>query len=65
MPRHRHAGLETILVLEGVQCDENGNYPQGTLVFNAVDTEHSVWTDEGCVVLIHWTLPVVILQEGQ
>jgi anti-sigma factor ChrR (cupin superfamily) len=65
VPRHRHAGLETILVLEGVQSDENGDYPAGTLVFNAVDTEHSVWTGIGCVVLIHWALPVVILEEAQ
>ena len=65
VPRHRHAGLETILVLDGVQSDENGDYPQGTLVFNAVNTEHSVWTAGGCVVLIHWALPVVILEETQ
>ena len=26
VPRHRHAGLETIMVLEGTQSDENGDY---------------------------------------
>ncbi|TIU55854.1 MAG: allophanate hydrolase, partial [Mesorhizobium sp.] len=24
-------------------------------------TEHSVWTKDGCVVLIQWDLPVTIL----
>lgn len=58
VPRHRHRGLETILVLEGTQCDESGAYPAGSLVFNPVDTEHSVWTDVGCTVLIQWEKPV-------
>ncbi|MCX7303581.1 MAG: cupin domain-containing protein [Hyphomicrobiales bacterium] len=65
VPRHRHAGLETIVVLEGTQSDENGDYAAGCVVINAVGTEHSVWTQEGCVVLIQWDLPVVILEEGQ
>ena len=61
VPRHRHAGLETIVVLDGIQSDENGNYPAGSVILNPVGTEHSVWTDEGCVVLIQWDLPVIIL----
>ncbi len=63
VPRHRHRDLETILVLEGSQSDENGTYGAGTLIANLADTRHSVWSDEGCVVLIHWTLPVAI--EGE
>jgi len=65
VPRHRHIGLETIVVLEGVQSDESGDYAAGTVVLNPVGTEHSVWTTEGCVVLIHWALPVVILGRDQ
>ncbi|MDX8461524.1 cupin domain-containing protein [Mesorhizobium humile] len=61
VPRHRHAGLETIVVLDGIQSDENGNYPAGSVILNPVGTEHSVWTDGGCVVLIQWDLPVIIL----
>ena len=60
VPRHRHAGLETIIVLEGTQSDENGDYAAGSVVLNPVGTEHSVWTEEGCVVLIQWNLPVII-----
>jgi len=63
VPRHRHAGLETIVVLEGSQSDENGDYRTGTVVLNLAGTEHTVWTDEGCVVLIQWEKPVVMLGE--
>lgn len=63
VPRHRHAGLETILVLDGVQSDENGDYGVGALVLNPVGTEHSVWSQNGCAVLIQWARPVIILEE--
>ncbi len=61
VPRHRHVGLESIIVLDGVQSDESGDYSAGTLVLNKVGSEHSVWTKDGCVVLIQWALPVLIL----
>ncbi len=60
-PRHRHVGLETIIVLEGIQSDESGDYPAGSVVFNAPGTVHSVWSDKGCAVLIQWDLPVVFV----
>jgi anti-sigma factor ChrR (cupin superfamily) len=60
-PRHRHPGLETVIVLEGSQSDENGTYPAGTVVLNPIGSEHSIWTGEGCVVLIQWSLPIVFL----
>ncbi|MDX8524152.1 cupin domain-containing protein [Mesorhizobium sp. MSK_1335] len=63
VPRHRHVGLETIVVLEGTQNDENGSYAVGSVILNPVGTEHSVWTEKGCVVLIQWDLPVIILGE--
>lgn len=58
---HKHVGLETILVLEGSQCDENGCYEAGALVVNPVGTSHSVWSETGCVILIHWERPVEFL----
>lgn len=58
VPRHRHLGLETILVLDGSQSDERGRYEAGSLVFNAAGSIHSVWSDVGCVVLIQWERPV-------
>ncbi|RWP75492.1 MAG: allophanate hydrolase, partial [Mesorhizobium sp.] len=36
VPRHRHVGLETIVVLEGTQSDENGDYPVGSVILNPV-----------------------------
>jgi anti-sigma factor ChrR (cupin superfamily) len=65
IPRHRHAGLETIVVLDGTQSDEAGDYPVGSLVLNPVGSEHSVWTKDGCVVLIQWDRQVVFIEEEQ
>lgn len=63
VPRHRHPGLETILVLHGSQSDEDGRYFTGTYVVNAPGSEHSVWSEDGCVVLIQWDQPVEILED--
>lgn len=62
VPRHRHTGLETILVLDGSQSDENGRYFAGSLVFNPAGTEHSVWSEDGCTILIQWEKPVASLE---
>ena len=65
VPRHLHRGLETIMVLDGAQSDENGEYRKGAVALNPVGSEHSVWSPEGCVVLIHWTKPVLMLGEAK
>lgn len=61
VPRHIHRGLETVLVLDGAQSDENGTYEAGSLAVNPVGSVHSVASENGCVVLIQWTRPVEIL----
>lgn len=61
VPKHRHTGLETILVLEGSQSDENGRYFAGSLMINPEGSTHSVWSEEGCTVLIQWERPVVFV----
>ncbi|HBG99962.1 MAG TPA: allophanate hydrolase [Rhodobacteraceae bacterium] len=58
VPRHRHTGLETILVLDGTQSDERGDYPAGSFILNPAGSEHSVWSEAGCCVLIQWEKPV-------
>ncbi|MCI4665523.1 MAG: cupin domain-containing protein [Neomegalonema sp.] len=63
VPKHRHSGLETILVLDGAQSDERGVYHEGTLVLNPEGSVHSVWSDAGCVVLIQWERPVEFIEE--
>ena len=65
VPRHVHTGLETILVLEGSQSDERGTYAAGALVLNPEGSAHSVWSDEGCVILIEWERPVRIIETGE
>ena len=65
VPRHRHGGLETILVLEGVQSDEKGDYSAGSVILNPEDSVHSVWSDTGCAVLIQWERPVEILNTDE
>lgn len=62
VPHHLHTGLETILVLDGVQSDERGDYAKGTLILNPEGTTHSVWSEQGCAVLIQWQRPVEILE---
>jgi len=58
VPRHIHRGLETIIVLEGSQSDENGTYLAGTVICNPSETAHQVWSEEGCTILIQWERPV-------
>lgn len=54
VPQHIHRGLETIIVLEGSQSDENGTYSAGTVICNPPETVHRVWSTEGCTILIQW-----------
>jgi anti-sigma factor ChrR (cupin superfamily) len=61
VPPHRHGGFEVIYVIEGAQSDENGTYEAGTLVVNREGETHSVWSDGGCLVLIVWERPIVVL----
>lgn len=63
VPRHLHTGLETILVLDGTQSDERGDYPAGSLILNPEGSTHSVWSTEGCVVLIQWDRPVQFVED--
>jgi len=64
VPWHLHTGLETILVLDGVQSDERGDYPAGSLILNPAGSAHSVWSKGGCVVLIQWDRPVRFPGDG-
>lgn len=58
VPHHRHIGLETIYVLDGCQSDERGDYDRGSIVLNPPGSSHSVWSRDGCVVLIQWDQPI-------
>jgi anti-sigma factor ChrR (cupin superfamily) len=54
IPYHEHSGYEHVLVLDGSQSDEGGDYHAGTFVVNAPGSGHRVQSAGGCVVLIIW-----------
>src|SRR5678815_3989528 len=51
VPLHEHTGYEHIIVLDGVQVDENSRADAGTLIVNPPGTRHSVFSETGCIVL--------------
>ncbi len=61
IPAHRHHGFEIIYVLEGSQSDEGGTYEAGSLVVNNAGDEHSVRSEQGCLVLVVWERPIQFL----
>lgn len=58
VPLHEHTGPEMIVVLDGEQSDEHGTYGKSDVVINPAGSRHSVRSDAGCVVLLHWAQPV-------
>tara|TARA_R110000737_G_C14570069_1_gene483927 strand:+ start:863 stop:1198 length:336 start_codon:yes stop_codon:yes gene_type:complete len=62
IPRHRHTGLEMIVVLSGSQSDDTGRHRAGTVCLNPAGTDHRVWSEDGCTVLIQWEKPVEFLE---
>lgn len=64
VPLHIHPDVEMILVLDGAQSDASGTYRAGDVVINPPGSQHSVFSDEGCVVLLTWSKPVVFVQDA-
>jgi quercetin dioxygenase-like cupin family protein len=58
LPEHIHMGDEHTYILSGSLEDETGSYDTGGYVFNPIGTNHQVWTEEGCLALVHWRAPV-------
>lgn len=58
IPHHEHTGFEHIFVISGSQTDENGEHQAGTLVINSPETQHSVKSQAGCIVLVIWEKPI-------
>lgn len=61
VPPHRHHGFELIFVISGAQSDNDGTNDAGSVIVNHEGDEHSVWSDQGCVVLIVWERPIEFL----
>lgn len=51
-PAHGHGGGEEIFVIEGSFSDEQGDYPAGTWIRNPDGSNHTPWSDEGCLLWI-------------
>lgn len=49
---HAHIGGEEFLVLEGVFSDEHGDYPAGTYVRNPIGSQHTPFSESGCVIFV-------------
>lgn len=49
---HAHWGGEEILVLEGTFQDEHGTYPAGTWLRSPHLSNHTPWSDEGCLIYV-------------
>ena len=63
VPEHKHPGRETLLMLEGVQADQGGSYGAGALKIMEVGTQHSLNSETGCLLLIHWAKPVRFVED--
>ena len=51
-PAHEHGGGEEFLVLDGVFCDESGDFPRGWYVRNPPGSRHRPGSRTGCVILV-------------
>jgi len=52
VPLHEHVGYEHILILQGDQYDEHGEYPEGSFVVNPPGSQHSPGSKGGCIALL-------------
>lgn len=59
--RHRHPGYELIFVLDGVLHDDAGAHRAGTIEVCPPDSNHALWSEEGCTFLVVWEQPVQVL----
>jgi anti-sigma factor ChrR (cupin superfamily) len=50
--RHTHWGGEEILVLEGEFCDEHGRYPSGTWLRSPHMSQHTPFSETGCLIYV-------------
>jgi anti-sigma factor ChrR (cupin superfamily) len=61
VPLHRHRGYEHIYILRGSQTDGRGTLPAGSFIVNSPGSEHAVRSDDGCLALLIWQVPIEII----
>ena len=49
---HQHWGGEEIFVIEGIFQDEHGDYPAGSWIRSPHLSQHTPWSDEGCLIYV-------------
>jgi quercetin dioxygenase-like cupin family protein len=54
MPEHMGFGDEHTYILKGSLEDGLGSYDTGGYAFNPRETNLQVWSEEGCLALVHW-----------
>ena len=47
-----HGGGEEFLIIEGTFSDEEGDYHKGTYCRHPIDSSHSPWSKEGCILFV-------------
>lgn len=62
VPSHEHAGYEHIFMLVGEQVDEVSRAEAGSLIINPPGTSHSIFSENGCIVLAIYEKPVKFLE---
>ncbi len=50
--RHIHSQGEEIFVLSGTFADEHGTYSQGTWIRNPAGSEHTPYSEKGCLIYV-------------
>lgn len=61
---HVHAGYEHIFILKGSQVDRSGENRAGTVIINPPGSTHRVSSPQGCIVLVIWEKPVILLPDN-
>jgi anti-sigma factor ChrR (cupin superfamily) len=51
-----------VVVISGSQADAQGLIKAGDIALNAPGTEHEVFSEEGCIVLLVWELQPIMLE---
>lgn len=63
VPLHRHRGYEHVYILRGSQTDRQGRLGPGSFIVNPPGSQHDVVSEDGCLALLVWQIPVEIIGE--
>lgn len=64
-PNHFHSGFELIYMLDGEMTTSQGKVKKGDIIYYDPNTNHSFYTETGCVSLITWGAQTIPSKEGR